>query len=252
MPTTGRSWPRPPVTNHWPGCRLSEQAGAAPAVGCPARSFVAARGRSGLVSGLRRVSNDTPMPVAVSSTGRGRGGRQPPPELSAVPSRRPCAGRCLPDPLGLFVGARRRGCLASGVPRALADAVMPVAPGRARSRPVVSSVRRSLPVVSAPNHHPADQASLAAIAKLPISRAIRQGGKGRRIRTAKSTAIDESLADESWPPIRFATDRWPPGLDRLATAIDFHRMDGYPLPSTALGAGTRSQAGETSGDVEWS
>ena len=48
-----------------------------------------------------------------------------------------------------------------------------------------------------PNHHPAHQASSAAIAKLLISRAIRQGGKERRIRTAKFSAIGESLADES-------------------------------------------------------
>ena len=139
------------------------------------------------------------MPAAVSGTGRGRGGSPPPPGLSADPSRRPRAGRWLPNPPGLFVGARGRGCLASGVPHALGDAVMPAAPGRARSGLVVSNVRRSRPVVSAPNHHPAERASSAATAKPPISRAIRQGGKGRRIRTAKSPAIGESLADESWP-----------------------------------------------------
>lgn len=139
------------------------------------------------------------MPAAVSGTGRGRGGSPPPPGLSADPSRRPRAGRWLPNPPGLFVGARGRGCLASGVPHALGDAVMPAAPGRARSGLVVSNVRHSRPVVSAPNHHPAEQASSAATAKPPISRAIRQGGKGRRIRTAKSPAIGESLADESWP-----------------------------------------------------
>jgi hypothetical protein len=199
MPTTGRSWPRPPVTNHRSGCPRSEQAGAAPAVGCPPRSFVAARGPNGPVSGLRRASDDTPMLAAVSGTGRGRGGSQPPPGLSAVPAPRPCAGRWLLNPPGLFVGARGRGCLASGVPHALGDAVMPAAPGRARSGLVVSNVRRSRPVVSAPNHHPAERASSAATAKPPISRAIRQRGKGRRIRTAKSPAIGESLADESWP-----------------------------------------------------
>ncbi len=141
------------------------------------------------------------MPAAVSGTGRGRGrgGSPPPPGLSADPSRRPRAGRWLPNPPGLFVGARGRGCLASDVPHALGDAVMPAAPGRARSGLVVSNVRRSRPVVSAPNHHPAERASSAATAKPPISRAIRQGGKGRRIRTAKSPAIGESLADESWP-----------------------------------------------------
>ena len=165
----------------------------------PSGSFVAARARSGLVSGLRHASDDTPMPAAVSGTGRGRGGSPPPPGLSADPSRRPRAGRWLPNPPGLFVGARGRGCLASGVPHALGDAVMPAAPGRARSGLVVSNVRRSRPVVSAPNHHPAERASSAATAKPPISRAIRQGGKGRPIRTAKSPAIGESLADESWP-----------------------------------------------------
>jgi len=78
-----------------------------------------------------------------------------------------------------------------------------------------------------PHYHPADRASSAATAKPPISRAIIQGGKRRRIPTAKSPAIGENLADESWPKIRFATGRWPPGLERLTTPIDSHRMDGY-------------------------
>jgi len=77
-------------------------------------------------------------------------GAQPPASLATVRTSRRRAGRWLPNPPRLFVGARRRGSLASGVPRALRDAVIPVAPGRARSGPVASSVRRSLPVVSAP------------------------------------------------------------------------------------------------------
>ena len=90
------------------------------------------------------------------------------------------------------------------------------------------------------NHHPAHQASSAAIAKLLISRAIRQGGKERRIRTAKFSAIGESLADESRPPIRFAIGRWPPGLDRLVSVRDFHRMDGYFGHSRARPPGSGS------------
>lgn len=145
LPTTGRSWPRPPMTNHRSGCRLSEQAGASPAVDCPARSCVAASGRSGLVAGLRRASDDTPMPAAVSGTGRGRGGSQPPPALSAVPSRPALRRTLAAQPARAF--RRRERAWRPRLQRAprVGRCWIPAALSQTPSGLVVSNVRRSLP-----------------------------------------------------------------------------------------------------------